>query len=820
MTMQDSEYTYYAFVSHSHRDAKWAEWIWSALEHYRLPSNVRKAVPRPLPKRVQPVFIDKADLGSGRLIDGLYRELKASRYLIVVCSPESAKPNAEGKHFVETEVRHFVELGRADRIIPVIVAGTPEMAFCPALKELGLLAIDATKFPRRRVLNDVVAKILGLRPDELWRREERRHRLLLFRRSVLGFVAALALAICGLFVWDDRRAVERDYADYVESYGLPSGLFPLTGEEVAHRSVHYRFVYQGLKFWPNWVNRDDFADNPFKLFGFTRVLRRVEQANSAGRPIVVDDTELGARPPVQLFDEYGSDGTLRQVRHMTCAGGGVDERQVKRLVFSDMDGVVNAVIEFKGENLLELAFARSTDPGGQDEAAKANVSEVAKHVVSRDGAGRVTTVLFYNVYGTKICDSEGVGGHRFERDEWGRIVRRTYLDLSGRECALRNGVAARTYAYAGASLSTTVSMGMDGKPLRNPYGWARCEERFDRFGNVVDSRYYDEQGKPTLDEIGIAGMRCTYDARGFRIAVSYFGLDDSPCVRAAGDAGWRAEYDALGFETRKVSVGVDGKPCRVKAGYAECRCTYDERGNPTSLRYYDADGRPCRRIDGSAGWRAEYDECGREVRNVWLGTDGNPSANEDGYAEYRCAYDSHGRKTSHRFYGTDGSPCFSVNGVAGWIAEYDVKQRATRNAWVGVDGAPCLCKDGYAEWRRSYDTCGNQVSQRYYDAKGKRCLHKSGNSGWLAEYDEKGQKTRIVWIGVDDMPRLLEGGCAECRLTYDARGNKTSMRYYGADGKPCLTKSGWAEIRCAYDDSGRLIECSAFDLEGKRTGHK
>ena len=95
----NESYTYYAFVSHSHRDAKWATWIQNALERYRLPSSVRKAVGKPLPKRLAPVFRDATDLGSCQLVEGLHRELEASRFLIVICSPDSAKPNAEGKHF-------------------------------------------------------------------------------------------------------------------------------------------------------------------------------------------------------------------------------------------------------------------------------------------------------------------------------------------------------------------------------------------------------------------------------------------------------------------------------------------------------------------------------------------------------------------------------------------------------------------------------------------------------------------------------------------------------------------------------------------------
>ena len=137
-------FSYYAFISYSHKDKKWAEWIQRAIEHYKLPAIIRKESQKPLPKRIAPVFRDATDLGVDVLVDGLHEELEKSRFLIVVCSPNSAKPNAEGKHFVDEEVRHFCELGREKQIIPVIIEGTPEEAFGPVLRSKEILALDAT----------------------------------------------------------------------------------------------------------------------------------------------------------------------------------------------------------------------------------------------------------------------------------------------------------------------------------------------------------------------------------------------------------------------------------------------------------------------------------------------------------------------------------------------------------------------------------------------------------------------------------------------------------------------------------------------------
>ena len=89
----NEEYTYYAFISYSHKDEKWAKWLQQKLEHYRLPTVIRKESGKVLPKRIAPVFLDATDLTVGKLNDNLHRELENSRFLIVTCSPNSAKPN-------------------------------------------------------------------------------------------------------------------------------------------------------------------------------------------------------------------------------------------------------------------------------------------------------------------------------------------------------------------------------------------------------------------------------------------------------------------------------------------------------------------------------------------------------------------------------------------------------------------------------------------------------------------------------------------------------------------------------------------------------
>ena len=121
-TADDKRYEYFAFISYKHEDMRWAKWLQQQIETYRLPAIIRKQAPH-LPKQIRPVFRDQTDISTGPLLENLRQELRDSRFLIVLCSPAAAK-----SEWVNREVQHFIDMGRAERIIPFVVAGAPNAA--------------------------------------------------------------------------------------------------------------------------------------------------------------------------------------------------------------------------------------------------------------------------------------------------------------------------------------------------------------------------------------------------------------------------------------------------------------------------------------------------------------------------------------------------------------------------------------------------------------------------------------------------------------------------------------------------------------------
>ena len=201
----------YIFISYNHKDVKWAQWLQRKLEWYRLPSEAHNEFSDS--RYIRPVFRDRDTLTSGVLNDSLRDHLEASRYLVVICSPNSAK-----SEWVSAEIKAFIDMGRLEQIVPFIVDGSPceyshadirqplmGECFPLALRQwnqahpdrnlLGIAVTDDGKTDRQKAFVRLVAHVLGLQFDTLWKRHKR------FIRRIAVASAAVALALVALSYW-------------------------------------------------------------------------------------------------------------------------------------------------------------------------------------------------------------------------------------------------------------------------------------------------------------------------------------------------------------------------------------------------------------------------------------------------------------------------------------------------------------------------------------------------------------------------------------------------------------------------------------------
>jgi len=200
-------FKYYAFISYNAKDTTWGKKLQKKLEHYRMPAALCsehgwKRTP------ISPVFFAPTDIQPGGLSEELQERLKASKNLIVICSPHSAKSKWVGK-----EIEFFHQLGRTKNIHFFIVDGLPHSAdpdtecINPVIDQLGLPEILGAnihekiyRWPwlnKERAYVQLISKLLDVEFDTVWQR----HKRLLVKRIAGGFAAALTVVAVMIGIW-------------------------------------------------------------------------------------------------------------------------------------------------------------------------------------------------------------------------------------------------------------------------------------------------------------------------------------------------------------------------------------------------------------------------------------------------------------------------------------------------------------------------------------------------------------------------------------------------------------------------------------------
>ena len=144
-----------------------------------------------MPKEIRPVFKDTSELRPGNLPQQIEKALFGSRFLIVICSPHSAKSEWVNKE-IEVYAKHF----GFEKVIPFIVDGqvkSENECYPEALKSLPdrqeLLGANVDENGREAAFIKVVSRMFDLKFDVLWNRHERAIK----RTRRLVLVAAIVL---------------------------------------------------------------------------------------------------------------------------------------------------------------------------------------------------------------------------------------------------------------------------------------------------------------------------------------------------------------------------------------------------------------------------------------------------------------------------------------------------------------------------------------------------------------------------------------------------------------------------------------------------
>ena len=858
METTEKQFKYYAFISYSHKDKKEADWIHNKLTFYRLPSYAVAELGEQDVK-LSPICLDKHSLPPAPLWEILKQKLSESRFLIVVCSPNSAKPGLNGEHWVNREVEYFAQIHGADKVIPVIVGGVPGDAenecFCPSLKELKLLALDMTakETPRKKILTFLAAKLLGLDPDMLWRYDLQEKSKSLKRKLLLLSPLLLLIALIAAFVIDCNRLVVNHYADYVDSYGLPQGIFQLEEDDLPERHVHYRFEYRGYRLGKS-IHADSSDWSFFRLFGMQRVLQRVVQANSKGNPMERNHTELKIRPAIQVF-KYDNDLSFfaKKLISATWRNPGGEEGLIKQiLLYHDRGNVINGRIEIRTPNNDPMRQAArltiSRDDVDNTKFHSKEFSTITGYRLERDKNGRPERVINMDPYGNEIADEDGIMAFELELDDYGRHKQIWYLVKDGENWKRKENkgeVAGKIYEYENANMTKAQYVNSSQTPVVGPYGWAVCENEFEN-GNCIAEIFKDSKGAVTIHkDLEVKGWIIEYkdgnqvmqmyhagkDKNGNWIpAMAKEYTDETKTEKRESYAYIYAEYNTDGYLKKITYKNLDGEICSsVLEKFAITTFQYSD-GKLTDQYFFDEKEKPVLDRNGIHHAHIEYYPGTGEIsRHTYYALDnqGGIWGNKNVHKVIR-EFDKNGNVSGVYFYATkdDFTPAANEDGISKIIYQYysnghtkQIDYYAPEGATGGVFGGPEV-----THAVELYNESGKPIENTYYasqdESKPVANLHGAGKV--VFQYHSNGHTKRIDYYAPEGASGGVFGGAEVTHAVelYDETGKSIENTYYASqdESKPVVNRDGAGKVVFQYHSNGHTKRIDYYAPEGASGG--
>lgn len=207
------DFKYFAFISYNQQDVTWGKRLHRKLENYKMSATLcsEQGWSR---TPIKPVFFAPTDIQPNELSEELKERLKASRHLIVICSPHSAQSEWVGK-----EIAYFYSLGREKNIHFFIIDGVPNSndpeteCFNPVIKELGMsnrLGANVNEhnykwryMNRQRAYVQLITKLLGIEFDAIWQRHKRQ----LIEKWTISIALVVAALCAVVWAWNAHRPI-------------------------------------------------------------------------------------------------------------------------------------------------------------------------------------------------------------------------------------------------------------------------------------------------------------------------------------------------------------------------------------------------------------------------------------------------------------------------------------------------------------------------------------------------------------------------------------------------------------------------------------
>jgi hypothetical protein len=783
-------YQYFAFISYSRKDEKWAKWLQKNLENYRLPNIIRKESEVLLPKQIRPVFRDKTDIGIGSLTQTLRKELEDSKYLIVICSPSSAQ-----SEWVNHEIEAFIQLGRKDQIIPFIVEGVPEKAdpsincFPPALDK-DILGASISELGKEKALVKTIAAILNLKFDKLWdrhKRVERKKKLTLWAAAGLIIIAS---ALAGFSFWDYYVPKYKYYADYVDRWGIPSGILELSEQDIKARMGHYAFVYKKGK------------------------LRSVSYLNSANKPIEYLIEEYRKRPIIQNLFYEEETGKLNKIE--------VLNKNLHVIQMFMISGQSSEIIDIKTpQGWNDALVANSVEipdvniyGNNSNNAIKSKISRV---IVTRNSDGNIIEEKYMlDNWNTPQADINGIYGTKFTLDSVGRIASKIYLNKNGIRYSDKRGISQIKYQYHdNGFFSETSYFDIRDSLTQNVDGYARIVlDIYD--GNNITEFYYNTRNQLDYNKYGVAIVDYSFSREGFLTNIAYFDVNRQPILNSALIHKMAFTNNHNGFITQIQSFDTKDSLIVTADKYYYWNAQYDSKGNIIEKKYFDKNKQLTLNGDGVAVDSLKYNSYGNLIEVKHFDTNFQRCLNKDGISRMTRIFNNKNYCISETYYDENDSLTFYQGRYAKVTYEYDDRGNLVNESFFDTHQNLVVSKDGYASVKLTYNNSGQKVRQEFLDNELNPCKDNLGVAAFTIEYDERGNKSAYKYFDEENQPCNNINGIASYTAKYDEYGNIIEVKYFDKNGNPCLFKNQYHKLVMTYDLYGNRTSESFFDGKSKQ----
>ena len=779
--MEKKTFKYFAFISYSHSDKKIAKKLKKWLKNYHLPSRMVENHPN-LPKDLNPIFMDETNLvakGNKSLRNSLQENLNISNYLIVICSPNSAKSK-----YVNDEVDYFIKIGRSDHIVPFIIDGIPYSkdpdleCFPPALLALTegneLLGINFKQHGKTNSFLRIIATMLELDLDEIIR--ERNKKLI-----ILSLIAAVFMSFLVIFIWHNIPHYSY-YRAYVYRWEKPIGLFKVTSES-ERKKMEYTYRFTTLR----------------------GEVKKIERINSAG--ILVDP--VTTTPFIEL--------------PMICfvADGIVDyydlyQRKIYRKKYSNLE----AVDFYCSDGIIHYALPADMynnynfNQYSPENSINQNKANIIRLILEHDSNGFVIKKTFRadtkggtDKKGTPAPDQKGRWGLSYKLDDMGRIIEVHNLNQNGEPMGV-NGIYAEYIEYDNTPYITKISrVDKNSKLVIDSRGVAFDKLVYNEYFNPEKISCYGINGERVFDKnTNISEIVYTYDLNnGFVNSINCYDTNLAPCICKEGYFRIGCDLNKEGRVIKYSYYDINQKITVLSNGYAAINIKYNDDGYILSRTFTDSENKPAVNFNSNTyGSNYTYED-GFIKRIDYIDSNGNFMLNKYGYFSEILSFDREENKLISIIYkNSDDKKVMTSHGYA---EERYIYKGGNLSAMTFHNESGDLFTDKFGTAKYVYDhKNGNLVSIRHFDEKNKPALNNLGYAGVDYEYNDNGLKISEKYYDTEVKRVIIPAGYSAIKYTYDNGGNKISETYYDAYEHYIIKTD---EYYCYakifdYDDNGNI----------------